>query len=86
MLAMGLSLTIPAIIGPLKNLHLVILALAINFIALPLIAWGIQAVVDLDQDVYTGLLLATAAGAPFLPKLARWRMGTLRSRWDSWFC
>ena len=72
MLAMGLSLTVPAIIAPLKNLRLVILALAINFVAVPFIAWGIQAVMDLDQDIYTGLLLlATAAGAPFLPKLAQ---------------
>ena len=72
MLAMGLSLTVPEIIAPLKNLRLVILALAINFIAVPFIAWGIQAVMDLDQDIYTGLLLlATAAGAPFLPKLAQ---------------
>lgn len=72
MLAMGLSLTIPAIIEPLKNLRLVILALAINFMAVPLLVWGIQAVMNLDQDIYTGLLLmATAAGAPFLPKLAQ---------------
>jgi BASS family bile acid:Na+ symporter len=72
MLAMGLSLTVPEIIAPLKNLRLVVLALAINFIAVPFIAWGIQAVMDLDQDIYTGLLLlATAAGAPFLPKLAQ---------------
>jgi len=35
--------------------------------------WGIQAVMDLDQDIYTGLvLMATAAGALFLPKLAQW--------------
>jgi BASS family bile acid:Na+ symporter len=72
MLAMGLSLTVPAIIAPLKNLRLVILALVINFIAVPFVAWAIQAVMDLDQDIYTGLLLlATAAGAPFLPKLAQ---------------
>ena len=72
MLAMGLSLTVPAIIAPLKNLRLVILALVINFIAVPFVAWGIQAIMDLDQDIYTGLLLlATAAGAPFLPKLAQ---------------
>ena len=72
MLAMGLSLTVPAIIAPLKNLRLVMLALVINFVAVPLVAWGIQAVMDLDQDIYTGLLLlATAAGAPFLPKLAQ---------------
>jgi len=71
MLAMGLSLTVPEIIAPLKNVRLVILALVINFIAVPFVAWAIQAVMDLDQDIYIGLLLlATAAGAPFLPKLA----------------
>ena len=72
MLAMGLSLTVSAIIAPLRNVRLVVLALAVNFIAVPALAWGIQAVMDLDQDIYIGLLLmATAAGAPFLPKLAQ---------------
>lgn len=76
MLAMGLSLTIPQIVAPLKNLKLVILALAVNFVAVPLLVWGIQAVMSLDQDIYTGLLLmATAAGAPFLPKLAQTAKG-----------
>ena len=71
MLAMGLSLTVREIIAPLKNLRLVLVALTLNFIAVPLLAWGIQAVMNLDQDLYTGLVLvATAAGAPFLPKLA----------------
>ena len=72
MLAMGLSLTVPEILEPLKSVRLVILALAVNFVAVPVVVWGIQAVMDLDQDIYTGLLLlATAAGAPFLPKLAQ---------------
>lgn len=76
MLAMGLSLTIPQIVAPLKNLKLVILALAVNFVAVPLLVWGIQAVMSLDQDIFTGLLLmATAAGAPFLPKLAQTAKG-----------
>jgi predicted Na+-dependent transporter len=71
MLAMGFSLTVPAILAPLKNLKLVLLALAVNFVAVPIAAWGIQQVMNLDQDIYTGLIiLATAAGAPFLPKLA----------------
>ncbi len=48
-----------------------ILALAVNFIAVPLVVWGIRGD-DLDQDIYTGLILmGTAAGAPFLPKLAQ---------------
>ena len=76
MLAMGLSLTIPQIIAPLKNVRLVLVALALNFVAVPLLAWGIQAVMDLDQDLYAGLVLvATAAGAPFLPKLAQMAKG-----------
>ena len=71
MLAMGFSLTVPQIIAPLKNIKLVLLALAVNFIVVPLVAVAIQAVMNLDQDIYTGILLiATAAGAPFLPKLA----------------
>lgn len=78
MLAMGLSLTVPEIIAPLKNLRLVLVALALNFIAVPLLAWGIQAVMNLDQDLYSGLVLvATAAGAPFLPKLAQMAKGNV---------
>ena len=72
MLAMGLSLTFPEIIAPLKSARLVIIALVLNFVAVPFLAWAIQAAMNLDQDIYTGLLLiATAAGAPFLPKLAQ---------------
>ncbi|MGI9643286.1 MAG: bile acid:sodium symporter family protein [Acidimicrobiia bacterium] len=78
MLAMGLSLTMPEIIAPLKNVRLVVLALLVNFVAAPLVVWGIQAVMDLDDDIYTGLvLLATAAGAPFLPKLAQAAKGNV---------
>ena len=76
MLAMGLSLTVPEIIAPLRNVRLVLIALALNFVAVPLLAWGIQAVLNLDQDLYSGLVLvATAAGAPFLPKLAQMAKG-----------
>lgn len=78
MLAMGLSLTVPQIIEPLKNVKLVLFALGVNFVAVPLVVWGIQAVMDLDQDIYTGLvLMATAAGAPFLPKLAQTAKGNV---------
>lgn len=76
MLAMGLSLTVPQIVAPLRNVKLVLIALALNFVTVPLLAWGIQAVLNLDQDLYAGLVLvATAAGAPFLPKLAQTAKG-----------
>ena len=78
MLAMGLSLTVPQIVAPLKDIRLVVLALGVNFVAVPLLAWGIQGVMNLDQDIYTGLILmATAAGAPFLPKLAQVAKGNV---------
>jgi BASS family bile acid:Na+ symporter len=52
MLAMGFSLTMKAIIAPLKNLRLVLIALAVSFIAVPAVAWGIQQVMNLDTDIY----------------------------------
>jgi len=70
MLAMGLSLTVPQIIQPLKNVRLVILALLANFVLVPLIAYLILLVIPLEQSLKVGLIvLSTAAGAPFLPKL-----------------
>jgi len=72
MLAMGLSLTLPQIIEPLRSVRLVVVALLVNFGVVPAVVWGIQQLMNLDQDIYTGLLLmGTAAGAPFLPKLAQ---------------
>lgn len=71
MLAMGLSLSATAIVGPLRSPRFVLTALGVNFVVVPLLAVGIQAALDLDDPLYAGLLLiATAAGAPFLPKLA----------------
>jgi BASS family bile acid:Na+ symporter len=72
MLAMGLSLTISQIVQPLKNMRLVILALVANFVLVPALAYLILRVIPLEQGLAIGLiLLATAAGAPFLPKLAQ---------------
>ena len=72
MLAMGFELTIPQIIGPLRAWKLVVVALVVNFVAVPLLAYVIDLVLNLDQSLFTGLLIiATAAGAPFLPKLAQ---------------
>jgi BASS family bile acid:Na+ symporter len=78
MLAMGLSLTMAQILQPLKNLRLVIIALVASFVAVPLLAEGIVHVVPLDQPLKTGLIvLATAAGAPFLPKLVQGAKGNV---------
>lgn len=72
MLAMGMGLTVPAILAPLRRWGLVSVALLVNFVVVPLAALGIAEVLALDPALRDGLLiLAVAAGAPFLPKLAQ---------------
>jgi BASS family bile acid:Na+ symporter len=78
MASMGLSLKMPQIIAPLKNVKLVILALVANFVVVPLVALLITLLIPLEESVRIGLiLLATAAGAPFLPKLAEVAKGNV---------
>jgi predicted Na+-dependent transporter len=72
MLAMGLSLTLRQIAVPLQGGGRVTLALIANFVIVPLLAVPIIVVFGLGQAQAAGLLvLATAAGGPFLPKLAQ---------------
>ncbi len=78
MLAMGLSLTVAQIMAPLRNARLVILALLANFVLVPIVAYLINLVVPLSEGLQVGLILAaTAAGAPFLPKLAQAAKGNI---------
>src|SRR5437764_1782232 len=78
MLAVGLSLTIRQIVDPLRNGKLVFLALLANFVLMPLGALAIARILRLDQPLGIALLLlGTAAGAPFLPKLAGIAKGDL---------
>jgi BASS family bile acid:Na+ symporter len=72
MLAAGLSLTPHAILAPLRNLRLVLVALALNFVAAPVFALALSMVIPLERPHAIGLiLLGGAAGAPFLPKLVK---------------
>jgi BASS family bile acid:Na+ symporter len=78
MLSMGLSLTIKQIVEPLRNTRLILLALLANFILVPLVAYIITLLIPLDEPVEIGLiLLSTAAGAPFLPKLVEVAKGNI---------
>ena len=78
MLAVGLSLTVGEILLPLRNRRLVALALLANFVLIPLAALAIARLFRLEQSLSAGLLLlGTAAGAPFLPKLAAVAKGSL---------
>lgn len=78
MLAMGLSLTLAQVLAPLRNGRLVTLALVANFVVVPAVAWGVAALFGLSDGLTIGMILmGTAAGAPFLPKLAEVAKGNL---------
>lgn len=78
MLAMGLSLTVAQIVAPLRNARLVALALVANFVVVPAAAFLLSRVIPLERDLQIGLILfGTAAGAPFLPKLAQLAKGNV---------
>ncbi len=71
MLSMGLGLTVRQIVEPLKNVKLVALSLIINFILVPLLVYAIISLIPLNEGEKIAMsLLAIAAGAPFIPKLA----------------
>ena len=78
MLAMSLSLSVQQMTQPLKNVRLVIMALLANFVLVPLLAFVITKVIPLDQSLQIGvILLGTAAGAPFIPKLVQGAKGNV---------
>jgi BASS family bile acid:Na+ symporter len=67
----GMHLELHALLAPLKKPSFVVIALVLNFVVAPALAWGITMVLPLRSGHATGLLLlGAAAGAPFLPKLA----------------
>ncbi len=78
MLGVGLSLTLSQIIAPLRRARLVVAALVANFVVAPLVVVGITKLIPLSEPLTVGLLLlGTAAGAPFLPKIVETAKGDL---------
>jgi predicted Na+-dependent transporter len=78
MLALSFKLSIQQMTQPLKDIRLVILALLANFVLVPLLALAIIKVFPLDQTLQIGvLLLGTAAGSPFIPKLVQGARGNV---------
>jgi BASS family bile acid:Na+ symporter len=78
MAALGLSLSVRQIVQPLRNGRLVAMVLPANFVLTPALAYAIKTVIPMDEGYAIGLiLLATAAGAPFLPKLVQVAKGAV---------
>jgi BASS family bile acid:Na+ symporter len=70
MLSVGCSYTLRQIMVPLRSLSAIARAVIANFVLVPLYAFGILHLIQLDRPLAIGLkLLALAAGAPFLVKL-----------------
>jgi BASS family bile acid:Na+ symporter len=72
MLAMGLSFFPKQFLEPLKDKRLIIKSLAANFIGVPILTYIILQLIPLEQGLAIGLvLMATAAGSPFMLKLVQ---------------
>jgi BASS family bile acid:Na+ symporter len=70
MLSVGFSHTIREIMKPFRNIREVMKALLANFVLVPLLGYLIINILPLDRPFEVGLILvACAAGAPFLIKL-----------------
>ena len=73
-----MNITVRAVLAPLRDLRLVLIALGLNFILAPAFAWLLTVVIPLERGHAIGLLLlGGAAGAPFLPKLVETARGDL---------
>src|SRR6516225_819676 len=78
MLGMGLSLAPSAILARLRDVRLLLLVLGLNFILAPAFALLLTVIIPLQRGHAIGLLLlSSAAGAPFLPTLAKTARGDL---------
>jgi predicted Na+-dependent transporter len=78
MLAMSLNLSVQQMTQPLKNARLVSLALLANFVLVPLLAYAITKVIPLEESLQIGvILLGTASGAPFIPRLVQGAKGNV---------
>jgi BASS family bile acid:Na+ symporter len=76
MAAMGLGLTLDRIMAPLRDLRLVGLLVAANFVVVPFFAVAAGRLLPMDEAAATAVILVgCCAGAPFLPKLAQLARG-----------
>ncbi len=72
MLALGMGLTLKEIIAPLRNVALSVKAFLANFVLVPIVAYVLVQSFHLEHGYALGLiLLATAAGDPFVTKASQ---------------
>lgn len=72
MLSMGLKFYPKQFLEPLKNKSLIFKSLIANFLLVPILTYIILQMIPLEQGLAIGLvLMATAAGSPFMLKLVQ---------------
>src|SRR5262245_23446907 len=77
-LGLGMQFTLPEILSPLKRVRLMGLAILLNVIVVPLIAWGLTTALPIHPGYATGILLVGfASAAPASLKLAQIGRGDL---------
>ncbi len=78
MAAMGLRLTIPKIVEPLRDVRLMAALLVANFVVVPAAAIAAGRLLPMEPAAASAvILIGCAAGAPFLPKLAQLACGNV---------
>lgn len=78
MISLGMSQKLEDVFAPLKKLKPLLLAIGLNFVLAPLLGIALSLLIPLQPAHAIGLLLlCSAAGAPFLPKLAEIAGGNL---------
>jgi BASS family bile acid:Na+ symporter len=82
LLALGMRLTVPEILEPLRRRRLVLLALVVNFVLGPIFAYLsaqlMSLVIPLEDGYVIGLMIiGSAAGSPMLPKWVKLAKGDL---------
>jgi BASS family bile acid:Na+ symporter len=72
MLSLGMSMSIKEIVAPLRDVALTLKALIANFVLVPLGAYLLARLLQLEHEATIGfILIATAAGEPFVTKLGQ---------------
>ncbi len=70
MMSVGLAYSLGQLVRPLRDARAVFRALVANFILVPLLAVGLERLIQMEAPLALGLfLIAGSAGAPFLIKL-----------------
>ena len=62
-MSLGMGFTVGQVVAPLRRVWVFVLAVAINVVVVPLVAWGLAKAFPMTSDQVTGLVLVCVASA-----------------------